>query len=214
MAVYDLEEQEQLSELKAWWEQYGKLVTTLVLALALGAAGWQGWHWYQRRQSAAAAQLYSSVQKAEAEHNATAARELAGRIFEDYGRTAYADLAALLSAKAQVEAGDLQNAKAQLDWLVQHGNDPALKAVARLRLATVLIDQKAYDEALKLLDGDLPADLKVRALDLKGDLYAAQGKLDDAKKAYQSALDALGSSSAATQLMAEVIRTKMESLGV
>src|SRR5574337_1805551 len=134
MAVYDLEEQEQLSELKAWWTRFGSLVTLVAVAAALASVGWQAWRWYQNKQSVEAAALYAVVEQAVAKNDATKAREAAGQIFEQYGRTAYGDLAALLSAKAQVDAGDLKNAQAQLSWAVERGRDPALRDLARLRL--------------------------------------------------------------------------------
>ena len=47
----DLEEQEQLDELKTWWKVYGNLVTAIVVALALAVLAWQGWNWWQRQQT-------------------------------------------------------------------------------------------------------------------------------------------------------------------
>ncbi len=64
MATYDLEEQEQIDELKTWWKLHGMIVTAVVVALAVAVVGWQGWKWWQRSQSAQAAQLYGGVQQA------------------------------------------------------------------------------------------------------------------------------------------------------
>lgn len=213
MAVYDLEEQEQLSELKAWWGQYGNLVTALVVVAALASVGWQAWQWYQKKQTGEAAVLYAAVEQAVDKGDAAKAREAAGQIFEQYGGSAYADLAALLSARAQVEAGDLKNAQAQLSWAVEHGRDPALKDLARLRLATVLLDQGQPDQALAQLAAEpLPA-FKARFAETKGDVLSAQGKTTEARGAYQAALAAIGSEDREMAPLRELLTLKMEALG-
>lgn len=213
MAVYDLEEQEQLSELKAWWNQYGNLVTAVVVALALASVGWQAWQWYQARQSGEAAALYAVVQQAAAKGDAAKAREAAGQIFEQYGRSAYGDMAALLSAKTQVAAGDLKNAQAQLSWAVEHGRDPALRDLARLRLATVLLDQDKPAEALAQLGTEPMAAFKARFADVKGDILAAQGKAAEARSAYQTALDAISPNDPEVAPLRELVALKLEALG-
>jgi predicted negative regulator of RcsB-dependent stress response len=213
MAVYDLEEQEQLSELKAWWNQYGNLVTALAVAAALASVGWQAWQWYQRKQSGEAAALYAVVEQAAGGGDAVKAREAAGQIFEQYGGSAYADLAALLSARAQAEAGDLKNAQAQLSWAVEHGRDPALKDLARLRLATVLLDQGQPDQALAQLQAEPLPEFRARYADVKGDVLAAQGKAAEARAAYQAALAAIGPDNRELGPLRELLTLKMEALG-
>ncbi len=135
MAAYDLEEQEQISQIKAWWETYGNLVTGVALVAAVAAVGWQGWTWYQGKQSGEASVLYAAVQKAAAENKPQQVREAAGMLIEKYSGTAYADLGALLASRVQADAGDLKNARAQLGWAAEKANDPVLRELARLRLA-------------------------------------------------------------------------------
>ena len=137
MAAFDLEEQEQISQIKGWWEQYGTLVTGLAVAVALASVGWQGWQWYQGKQSAEASALYGVLQKAASEKNAQKAREAAGTLLEKYNGTAYADMAALLSAKVQADAGDLKNARVPLAWAATKANDPALREIAQAKLDAV-----------------------------------------------------------------------------
>src|SRR5690242_20587713 len=105
MAVYDLEEQEQLAELKTWWAQHGNLVTGIAVAVALAVAGWQGWNWWQRGQTANAAAIYGGLQQAAAGKDAKRSRELAGELIDKFGGTIYASMGALLSAKTQLDAG-------------------------------------------------------------------------------------------------------------
>lgn len=188
MAAYDLEEQEQLSELKAWWQQYGNLVTAVVVIAALTAVGYQVWNWYQRNQAAQAAAVYAMVQKAAADKDAKKAREAAGELVEKYSSTAYAGMAALVSAKVQFEAGDLKTAKAQLAWAAENARNDELRDLARLRLANVLLDEKAYDEALKQLEKAPLTAYAPRYAELKGDILGAQNKHAEARSAYKSAL--------------------------
>jgi predicted negative regulator of RcsB-dependent stress response len=219
MAVYDLEEQEQLDELKTWWKQYGNLVTGGVLAVAVGMAGWQGWNLWQRNQSAQAAAIYGVLERAAATHDAKKARDATGELTDKFSMTSYAGMAALLSAKMQVEAGDLKTAKLQLGWALENARDRELRDLARLRLAGVLLDEKAYDEALKQLASEPAAPFAARYAELRGDILAAQGKTDEAKIAYQAALtkvDEAQKIAAADQHRGpyrELLQLKLESIG-
>ena len=149
MATYDLEEQEQLAALKAWWNEHGGAIilgATFVLA-AVGA--WNAWTWYQRSQSAQAAVLYDTLQKAARANDLKTTRETAGAILENFPRSAYAPLAALVSAKVQFQAGDLKTARAQLQWVIEHARSDEIRSIATLRLASVLLDDNEPDAALK-----------------------------------------------------------------
>jgi predicted negative regulator of RcsB-dependent stress response len=187
MAVYDLEEQEQLDELKTWWKQYGNLVTTILLVVALAAAGWMGWKRWQMSQASEASAIYVATQQAASRGDAKRVRELAGELIDKYAGTTYASLGALLSAKVQAELGDAKNAKPQLVWAAANGSED-LRDLARLRLAALLLDEKAYDEALKQLAAEPLPPFVSRFNDLKGDIYVAQGKPAEAKAAYEAAL--------------------------
>ncbi len=214
MAAFDLEEQEQISQIKGWWESYGSVVTVVAVVAALASVGWQGWNWHKGKQGAEASALYAVVQQAAGEHNAQKAREAAGTIIEKYSGTPYADLAALLSAKVQSEAGDLKNARVPLAWAAEKANDPALRSLARLRLATVLLDEKAYDEALAQLQAPADADLAARFADLKGDILVAQGKPAEARAAYQAAVDALSAAvKQEASALREIAQAKLDAVG-
>ncbi|KXB32109.1 hypothetical protein AT959_03360 [Dechloromonas denitrificans] len=188
MAHYDLEEQEQIDTLKTWWKMYGNLVTGVVVAASIGVIGWQGWNWHQRSQSAQAAAIYGVLEQAVATSDAQKVKAAAGELAEKFGRTNYASLGALVAAKQSFEAGDLKTAKAQLAWAAENAKDE-LKDLARLRLAAVQLDEKAYDEALKQLDAAHAPAFDVRFLELKGDVLSAQGKKPEARAAYKGALE-------------------------
>lgn len=191
MAAYDLEEQEQIAEVKAWWKQYGNRLINAATVIALVAAAWFGWNAYQRNQSAGASMVYGALQQAVQEKDTQRIKAASGELIEKFGRTAYAPLGALASAKAMVEAGDPQTAKAQLLWAVEHAKDE-VRDLARLRAAALMLDEKAYDAALKQLEGASGPAFEVRFLDMRGDILAAQGKKSEAVSAYQAALGKLG----------------------
>lgn len=217
MAVYDHEEQEQLEELKAWWRLHGNLVTAIVVALALLVVAWQGWNWWQRKQAVEASNLYAAVQRATAQHDAKRARDLAGELIDKYAATTYAPMAAMLSGRAQAEAGDLKNAKVQIQWAADNARDDTLRDLARLRLAVLLIEEKAYDEALKLLMAEpATASFAARFNDLRGDVLALQGKPAEAKAAYETAIGKLapktddGPATARRDPYKEMVQSKLD----
>lgn len=217
MATYDLEEQEQLDELKTWWKMHGNKVTAVVVALSAAAVAWQAWSWWQRSQATEASVLYMALQQSAMQKDAKHARELAGELIEKFPSTAYAGMAALLSAKAQVEGGDVKTGRAQLAWAAENAGDAALRDLARLRLATVLLDEKAYDEAMKTLAAEPAASFAPRYGELKGDILAAQGKPAEAKAAYTAAVARLDAAEKADGgrrgAYREMLQVKLDSLG-
>lgn len=219
MAHYDLEEQEQIDSIKTWWKMYGNLITGVVAAAALGVVAWQGWNWYQRSQAAQASAIYGVLEQAVATRDSQRAKAAAGELAEKFGGTTYAPLGALLAAKLSFEGGDLKTAKAQLTWAADNGKDE-LKDMARLRLAAVLLDEKAYDEALKQLDSSHAPAFDARFSELKGDVLAAQGKKAEAKAAYEAAIAKLGGKGAEAEGVGkpggpgrELLEQKLDSLG-
>ena len=190
MAAYDLEEQEQIAEVQAWWKQYGNLLVNLLTAAAVIVAAWQGWNWYQRRQSAEAAAVYAALQKAVQESNLQGVKVTSGELLEKYSGSSYAPLGALSAAKALAESGDAKTARLQLTWVVDKGKNE-VRDLARLRLASMLIDEKEYDAALKQLDAKPMAGFEARFADTRGDVLRAQGKASEAVAAYRAGIEAL-----------------------
>ncbi|MFN5445570.1 MAG: YfgM family protein, partial [bacterium] len=154
--AYDHEEQEQLATLKAWWNNYGNLVTWLVTAVLVAFAAWSGWKYYQRDQTSKGAMLYEEIVKAAEAKDQTKLARAAQDIKEKFGSTPYAQMGLLTAAKAAFDANDVKSAKDHLQWIVDHGRTDEFKAIARIRLAGLLLDEKAYDEGLKLLSGEFP----------------------------------------------------------
>jgi predicted negative regulator of RcsB-dependent stress response len=206
--MYDLEEQEQIDALRTWWRQYGRLVTVGVVAAAIAALGTAGWRHYRGKANEQASQVFAALEKAARGNDAKQVRDLATQLMDQYGSTAYASMAALIVAKASFEAGDLAAAGRELEWAAEHARDEETKALARLRLAGVRLDEKKHDEALKLLEQP-PESFVALYADLKGDVLAAQGKAPEARAAYQSALDQLP----AEGMFRAIVQVKLDGLG-
>jgi predicted negative regulator of RcsB-dependent stress response len=190
--AYDLEEQEQLAQLKSWWKDNGTMVIAVLAAAAIGAAGWQGWRGWQAGQSQQAAALYDGLVKAMQADDAKALRDAGGSLVESFPRTLYASMGALASARFYFEHGDLKNARAQLQWVVDRSPSDELRDLARLRLAGVLLDDKAYDEALALLEAKHAEPMAAQYAALKGDVLLAKKQPAEAKAAYKLALEKAG----------------------
>jgi predicted negative regulator of RcsB-dependent stress response len=209
MAVYDLQDQEQIDDLKAWWAQYGKYVSAGVTALAIVVIGVQGWRWYQATQAQKASVLYQAVSQAARANEPAKAKDPATQLADRYGGTAYAPRGALLYAKLLYDSGDKAGAKAQLQWVIDHAGEEELKAIARFRIAQIQLDDKQYDEAIKTLDARTDEAFVAVYADLRGDILAAAGKNADARAAYQTALVKLDAKSG----YRGYVQAKLDALG-
>lgn len=209
MATYDLDEQERLDELKAWWKRWGNLVLIGVAVVVAAAAGWRYWQHRTLTQSLEAAAVYERLTQSLVANDVKGAREAGGLLIDQYQGTAYAPRAALVLARINAASGDLKSAQAQLEWALAHAKEAALKDLARLRLAGVQLDQKAYDAALKTLGGSHSDAFAARFDDLRGDALLAQGKVDEARAAYQAAFGKLGEDNP----YRSIVELKLDDLG-
>ena len=187
MATYDLDEQERLDELKAWWKRWGSVVMVGLAVVIAAAAGWRYWQNRTVTQSLEAAAVYEKLTQSLAANDTKGAREAGSMLIDQYKGTAYAPRAALLLAKLNVVGKDLKSAQSQLEWAVANSKEPAVKDLARLHLAGVQLDQKQYDAALKTLAASHSDAFAFRFEDLRGDVLMAQGKQAEARAAYQAA---------------------------
>ncbi|MDP1658068.1 MAG: tetratricopeptide repeat protein [Methylotenera sp.] len=185
--AYDLEEQEQIDELKAWWKQNGKLISTLVIGLLVAYAAYQGWHYYQNKQAVEASTQYQNLLVTD-EKDLKAIQEKSAVLMEKFGGTPYAGRAALFSAKANYQANEIKSAKAQLEWTIKNAKETSVSALASLQLANILAEEKDYEAVLKLLNAPHDAGFDGLFADIKGDVLVSQGKTQEAKAAYAEAL--------------------------
>lgn len=204
-----LEEQEKLDTLKAWWKQNAKWVVTSLTVFVLAAAGWRGWQTWTHKQAVLASELFDRALQAAQRDDAKAVREITGQIMENYSRTAYATPAAWLAGQINHASGDLKSATAQYAYALDKARDASLKQLARLRLASIRLENKDLDGALALLQQ--PHDEAYAGLyaNLKGDVLVEQGKIAQARAAYQEALSKLSDESALKSL----VEIKLDALG-
>lgn len=183
----DLEEQEQLDQLKSFWKQYGNLVTWSLIAVLAAYAAWNGWNWWQRDQAVKSSAMFDELDKAAQNGDADTAARVFADMKERYPRTAFTQQGGLLAAKVQFDKGQTDPALATLAWVSANAVETEYQTVARLRAAGLLLDQKKYDEAIKQLDGATAKEFEALVADRRGDVLLAQGKKDDAKAAYSKA---------------------------
>ena len=186
----DLEEQEQLDQLKHFWNTWGTLISTVLIVVAGSLAAWNGYQYWQNRQAGQAAALFDAVEVAAKSGDQERVALAFGDLKAKYAGTTQAAQAGLAVAKAQIEAGKPDAAKEALAWVADKAGDDGLKALARLRLASVLMDQKNYDEALQQLSASAPPEFEAVFADRKGDILASQGKRAEAIAEYTKAYKA------------------------
>jgi len=209
MATYDLDEQERLDELKAWWKRWGNLAMLGLAVVIAAAAGWRYWQNHTVTQSLEAATVYEKLTQSLAANDAKGAREAGSMLIDQYKNTAYAPRAALLLAKLNAGATDMKSAQAQLEWAVANSKEPAVKDLARLRLAGLQLDQKQFDAAMKTLSATHSDAFAFRFHDLKGDVLIAQGKPAEARAAYEAAFGKM----AQDNPYRNIVELKLDALG-
>ncbi len=207
--MYDLEEQEQIAALKAFWKEYGRLVIAGVSAFVIGVAGVQGWRYYQRTTAEQASGLYAKLEDAVNKGDANEIRAMGTEIQSRFGSTAYASMAALVMAKTEYEDGKVESAAKQLEWALEHAKSEDVRAIARLRLAAVMLDQNKHEQAIKLLDAPVTDAFTPLYSDLRGDILVGQGKVAEARAAYQQALD----KSPPASTWRSIVQLKLDALG-
>lgn len=209
MAELDLQEQEQVDALKAWWKENGKWVVAAVVVALLGFAGMQFWKSHQAQQAGEAAKLYVEVEKQVMSNDPKRVNDAVAALVDKYGSSAYAPRAQLLAVQTNLQAKDVARAKTQLQWVIEHASETGMQDTARLKLASILLDEKSYDEALKQLNAAHPEAFTGLYADLKGDVLSAQGKTEDAKAAYKQALDKIDAKS----MYRNLVQLKLDGLG-
>ena len=206
--AYDLEEQEQLDEFRVWWKKNGKWLTNLLLAVVVAYAAWTAYQFMQNKKAVEASSLYQNLVTLETTNTAEIKAQ-SSKLMENFAGTPYAGRAAVYAAKVNYQAKDSKSAKAQLEWATNNATESAVQAIATLQLANVLVEEKNYDGANKLLANNLDAGYDGLKNNLQGDILLAQGKTAEAKKAFEKALAGMDSQGRLHQYT----KQKLEALG-
>lgn len=208
--AYDLEEQEQLANLKAWWAAHGTRIVALVVIVLVAVAGWRGWLAFEASRAGKASGIYAQFETAANAKDLEQMKAAHALLVKDYGRSAYAALAGLLAARVHADAGDTAAARTALAQVIDAAPVDDMRALARVRLAGVQLDEKAYDDALKTLDAPHPPAFDALFADRRGDVYRAQGKRAEARQAYTDALAKLGTDTGSLRTLVQI---KLDTLG-
>lgn len=201
-------EDEELAVIRDWWQRNGKpLLTGSALALVV-VFGWQAWQKHQVAEAQGASVLYQQLLEnslvADGQADVAKVAELAGKLKADYAGSHYAQYASLLLAKVAVEAGKLDDARAELQAVLDKPADATLGELARQRLARVLAAQDKTEDALKLLAGDADQAFVAAREELKGDLLVKLERSDEALQAYEKAKAALTAEAAVGGLQIKI----------
>ena len=206
----DLEEQEQLDQLKHFWKQYGNAITWALIVVLGAFASWNFYQYWQRTQGVQASALYDEVERVVKSGDAAKIDRVFVDIKDKFGSTAYAQQAGLLVAKQRYSVGNVDAAKAALGWVADKSSDAGYQALAKLRLAGLWMESKAFDEALKQLGGSFPASFEALVADRKGDIFLLQGKKAEAISEYEKAFKNFEDRTEYRRL----VEVKLNSLGV
>ena len=206
----DLAEQEQLDEIKHFWKQYGNLITWSLIVVLGAFAAWNGYQYWQRSQAVQAAVMYEEIDRAVQSGDMGRVDQSLADMKERFGRTTYAQQAGLLAAKSYYDKGNIEASSAALTWVASKSTDVGYQSVARLRLSGLLLEKKAYPEALQQLAGDFPKDFAPLAADRRGDILMAQDKKTAAKAEYQKAHKGLDEADEYRRL----VEVKLNAMGV
>jgi len=206
----DLEEQEQLDQIKHFWNRYGNAITWALIVVFGSFSAWNGWQYWQRKQAMGASVLYDSLERAVADKDAQRLERVFADLKDQFASTTYAQQGALMAASGLNTAGKSQQAKAALIWASEQKSDDGLQALARLRLSALALEANAPEEAAKWLDAPVPPEFSGLAADRLGDVHLAQGRKAEAKAAYEKAHQLLDEKAEYRQL----VEVKLNALGL
>lgn len=206
----DLEEQEQIDQLKHFWNTWGMLISSILIAAFLGIGSWNGYQFWKSRQSLQATALFDAVESSALSGDQERLNQSFFDLQVKYPNTIQATQAGFVIAKSEIEKNHIPAASSALEWIAENSSDDGYKAIANLRLASLLIEQKSYENALKHLTNNFPAGFEGVVADRKGDLLNQQGKKQEAVEEYQRAYKIFGPNTEYQRL----VEVKLNSLGV
>ena len=206
----DLQEQEQLDQIKHFWRQYGNAITWILVTVLTAFASWNFYNYWQRSQSSQAASFFDEFERITRSPDQAQLDRVFSDIKERYPTSTYTQQAGLLVAKKYYESGNLEGAKSALGWVTEKSTDKGFQSIARLRLAGVLSESQDHAGALKVLEGSFPEAFEALAADRRGDILLSQGKNSEALKEFNNAFRLFDERSEYRRL----VEVKLNALGV
>jgi predicted negative regulator of RcsB-dependent stress response len=210
---FNLEEQEQLAEFKAWWKQYGKLLIAAAVAIALAYSAYVGYGWWQQRQAMGASKLYETLLLSAQKQDIPGTLRAANDLQDQFSSTSYAGMSALVAAQVANASGDMVGAEKNLRWSVENAKVDSHRDIARSRLVSLLIDKGDFAEAQKLAAGSVSKPFEALMLERRGDVELAQQKNPEARKFYQEAWDKLAKNPEAADEAKRLLKIKLDAVG-
>jgi len=200
---------EQVEKLKKWWEENGRSVIAGVIIGVGGLFGYRYWIDLQEATAEAASAQFVQMMEALKSSDNAAVAERADTLISEYADTEYATLARFALARNLVDSGKYDEAQTQLEQIIGTVGDAPLGYLARKRLASVQVQSAQLEQALVTLSVKFPPAFGAGVDELKGDIYAQQGKIDEAANAYREALSATP-----RPANSEFLQQKLDDLGV
>ena len=194
MAEYETEEQ-QVEAIKNWWKENGFAVVGGAVLGISALVGWRAWGWHQDKQATEASDLYAIVQQAANKNDAVLLEGSANKLQADYASTPYASLAGLHLAKVKNDKGDTTGSEDSLRWVLKNSKQNSVQDIARIRLARILLAENKIDEAQSLINSNFSEAYSSLVNEVRGDIYVAKGEIEQAKQAYDQAMQTSSGSS-------------------
>ena len=212
----DLEEQEQIDQLKAFWQKYSKLITGVLTAVLFDYAAYSGYQWWRNSQATEAAKLYETMVAAITKGDKDQTLRAANDLQKDLSRTTYAAMSSLVAARIAADAGDSAKAIDYLRWAAKHSSDDAYLALAKMRLVSQLIEQdgeKNFAEADQILKEKPIQGFEALWLERRGDWFLIQKKNSEAKASYQEAWKKLDQAKEFPEEARRLLKVKLDAVG-
>lgn len=204
----DVTEDEQVEAIKRWFEDNGTFLVVGIIVVLSIVFGYRTWETQTRETAEAASVKYEDLIAAVtispleelSEENLSTGQFIAQELKQDYSGTVYSHFAAMHIAKVHVQSGDLDAALKELEWVLANDPDEKIKAIASIRVARILHGQVENEAALAQLDKTKSSGHEASYEELRGDVLLAMGKSDEAREAYQRALNAQQNKRPMTQM--------------
>lgn len=191
MTTEYMTEQEQIELLKNWIKQYSLVILAGVLVASIAIFGWRTWQERQYRILSHASAVYDEMLTLRAQNNAAGTLIQAEKLFDHYPKTTYGQLAALMLARDAAYKKDYAYATSKLNWVLEHSSTPAIRQIARLRLARIQLAEQKAAESIKTLSKIEDKSFSGLINEERGDAYYSMNETKKARDAYQQALNDL-----------------------